>query len=104
MVENAPRCSWLMLGQERTCDRIAKKWGMLLLSRKQKVKSFPCQNCGKRTRSKYGSCYKKGCDYEQLRHGNKMVKKTKEREDCIIINHYKKKLHEETIKKVKTRY
>ena len=33
-----------------------------------------------------------------------MVKKTKEREDYIIIKHYKKKVNEEIIKKVETIY
>ena len=31
-----------------------------------------------------------------------MAKKKKERDDCIITKHYKKKLHEELIKKVET--
>ena len=104
MTENTPRCNWLMLGQERTCDRIAKREGYCEYHAKQKVKSFPCICCGKRTRSKYGTCYKKGCDYEKLRQANIMVKKTKEREDCIITKHYKKKLHEEIMKKVEAIY
>ena len=93
-----------MLGQERNCDRIARGGECCEYHIKQKVKSFPCKTCGKGTRSKYGTCYKKGCDYEKLRHINKMVRKTKEREDCLITKHYKKKLHEELIKKVKTTY
>lgn len=70
----------------------------------QKVKSFPCKDCGKGVKSKYGSCYEKGCDYENVRQANKSVMKTKEREDCITIKHYKKKFHEEIIKKVKAIY
>ena len=51
-----------------------------------------------------GHAIKKGCAYEKLRHINKMAMKNKERDDCIITEHYKKKLHEELIKKVETIY
>ena len=98
------RCSWLMLGQEETCCRLEKREGYCDYHAKQKVKSFPCITCGKGTRSKYRTCYKKGCDYEKLRHLNKMVKKNKERDDCIITKHYKKKSHIELLKKVETIY
>ena len=70
----------------------------------QKENPFHENTFGKGTRSKYETCYKKGCDYEKLRHINNMVKKTKEREDCIMTKHYKKKLHEEMIKKLRTIY
>ena len=33
-----------------------------------------------------------------------MVKKNKERDDCIISKHYKKKLHIELLKKVEAIY
>ena len=95
MTKIIPRCNWLMLGQERTYDRIAKSREYREYHAKQKVKSLPCKTCGKGTRSKYGTCYKNGCDYEKIRHIDKVVKKiTEEKEDCIITKHYKKKLHE----------
>ena len=104
MTEIIPRCSWLMLGQEETCCRLAKREGYCDYHAKQKVKSFPCITCGKGTRSKYRTCYKKGCAYEKLRHIHKMAKKNKEGDDCIITKHYERKLHEELIKKVETIY
>ena len=104
MTETIPRCSWLMLGQEETCCRLAKREGYCDYHAKQKVKSFPCMTCGKGTRSKYRTCYKKGCAYEKIRHINKMAKKNKERDDYIITKHYKKKLHVELLKKVETIY
>ena len=104
MTETNQRCSWLMLGQEVTCCRLAKREGYCVYHAKQKVKSFPCITCGKGTRSKYRTCYKKGCAYEKLRHINKMVKKNRERDDYTITKHYKKKLHVELLKKVETIY
>ena len=41
MAEIIPRCNWLMLGQERTCRRLAKREGYCDYHAKQKVKSFP---------------------------------------------------------------
>ena len=104
MSENTSRYIWLMFGQARNCDKLAKDGEYCDYCIKQKVKSVPCKSCGKGTRSKYGSCYKEGFDYEKLRHANKMVNKTKERKYYIIIKHYKKKVNEEIIKKVKTIY
>ena len=104
MTEIIPRCSWLMLGQEETCCRLAKRKGYCDYHAKQKVKSLPCITRGKGTRSKYRTCYKKGCAYEKLRQINKMAKKNKERDDCIITKHYKKKLHTELLKKIETIY
>ena len=47
MTEIIPRCNWLMLGQERTCNKLAKREGFLDYHAEQKVKSFPCMSCGK---------------------------------------------------------
>ena len=77
MTEIIPRCSWLMLGQEETYCRLAKREGYCDYHAKQKVKSFPCITCGKGTRSKYRTCYKKVCTYEKLRRINKMARKIK---------------------------
>ena len=54
MTEIIPRCSWLMLGQEETCCRLAKCEVYCDYHAKQKVKSFPCMSCGKGTRSSLG--------------------------------------------------
>ena len=93
-----------MLGQERTCSRLAKRDGYCDYHAKQKVKSFPCMCCGKGTRSILGICKGELCNYEKLRYKKKEIYKTKETEEHIIIKHYKKTLHEELIKKVKTIY
>ena len=104
MTEIIPRCNWLMLGQERTCNRLAKREGYCDYHAKQKVKSFPCMSCGKGTRSSLGMCKGRQCNYEKLRYRKKKINKTKETEEHIIIKHYKKILLEELIKKVKTIY
>ena len=72
MAEIVPRCNWLMLGQERTCNRIAKCEGYCDYHAKQKVKSFPCMSCGKGTR--LGMCKSKECNYEELRYKKKKRK------------------------------
>ena len=51
MTEIIPRCNWLMLGQERTCNRLAKRKGYFDYHAKRKVKLFPCMSCGKGTSS-----------------------------------------------------
>ena len=101
MTEIIPRCNWLMLGQERTCNRLAKREGYCDYHAKQKVKSFPCMSCGKGTRSSLGMCKGRQRNYEKLRYKKKKINKTKETEEHIIIKHYKKILLEELIKKSK---
>ena len=104
MAEIIPRCNWLMLGQERTCNRIAKCEGHCDYHAKQKVKSFPCMSCGKGTRSKLGMCKSKECNYEELRYKKKKIIKIKETEEQILTKFFKKKLHAELLKKVETKY
>ena len=104
MTETKRRCSWLMLGQEVTCNRLAKNEGYCALHTNQKVKSFPCLTCGKGTRSKYRTCFKKGCGHEKIRHKDKMVKINKERDDYTITKYFKNKLLAELLKKVETTY
>ena len=89
-----------MLGQERTCNRLAKREGYCYYHAKQKVKSFPCMSCGKGTGSSLGMCKGGQCIYEKLRYEKKKIDKTKKAEKHIIIKHYKKILLEELIKKV----
>ena len=100
MAEIVPRCNWLMLGHERTCNRKAKCEGYFDYHAKQKVKSFPCMSCGKGTRSKLGMCKSKECNYEELRY----KKKKMETEEQILTKYLKKKLHTELLKKVETKY
>ena len=104
MTEIIPRCNWLMLGQERTCSKLAKCEGLCDYHAKQKVKSFPCMSCGKGTRSSLSMCKGKQCNYEELRDKKKEMYKIKETEERIITKHYKKKLHKELLKKVETIY
>ena len=102
MTEIIPRCNWLMLGQERTCNRLAKCEGYCDYHAKQKLKSFPCMSCGKGTRSSLGMYKGKQCNYEELRYRNKKVIKIKETEEQILTKYFKKKLHLESLKKVET--
>ena len=104
MTEIMLRCNWLMLGQERTCNRLTKREGYFDYHAKQKVKSFPCMSCGKGTRSSLGMCKGKQCNYEELRYKKKKINKIKETEECIITKHYKKKFHTELLKKVEKIY
>ena len=78
MTEIFPRCNWLMLGQERTCNRLAKRKGYFDYHAKRKVKLFPCMSCGKGTRSSLGMCKGRQCNYEKLRYKKKKINKTKE--------------------------
>ena len=73
MTEIIPRCSWLMLGQERTCGRLAKHDGYCDYHAKQKVKSFSCMCCGKGTRLILGICKGELCNYEKLRYKKKKI-------------------------------
>ena len=94
MTEIITNCNWLMLGQERTCNRIAKCEGFCDYHAKQKVKSFPCMSCGKGTRSKLGMCKSKECNYDELRYKNKKIIKIMETEEQILVKYFKKKLLE----------
>ena len=104
MTEIIPRCNWLMLGQERTCNRLVKCEGYCDYHAKQKVKSFPCTICGKGTRSTLGMCKSKQCNYEELRYEKKTIIKIKETEEQILTKYFKRELHIELLKKVETIY
>ena len=93
-----------MLGQKRTCNRLAKREGYCDYHAEQKVKSFPCMSCGKGTRSSLDMCKSKQCNYEELRYKKKKINNIKETEERIITKQYKKKLHKELHKIVETIY
>ena len=104
MTEIIPRCNWLMLDQERTCNRLVKYEGYCDYHAKQKVKSFPCMSCGKGTRSTLGMFKSKQCNYEELKYKKKKIIRIKETEEQILTKYFKKKLPIELLKKVETIY
>ena len=102
MVETKERCSWLMIGQERTCSRLVKRDGFCEYHANQKVKTFPCISCGKGTRSKLSMCKGIGCNYDEIRYKKIKIKKIKERDEQVLFKYFEKKFLEELLKKVET--